>query len=59
MEYPDAGHGFLDEEPPDVSPVLGLLLERVVRFGPDPAAAADAWARIDAFFRAHLDPAEG
>jgi carboxymethylenebutenolidase len=52
--YPTAGHESLDEEPPDVNPVLGLLLQRAVRFGPDPEAAADAWARIDAFLREHL-----
>jgi carboxymethylenebutenolidase len=30
------------------------LLRRVLKFQPDPVAAADAWARIEAFFAAHL-----
>jgi carboxymethylenebutenolidase len=53
-EYPTAGHGFLDDAMPAVSPLVRLLLEQVSHFGPDPEAASDAWARIDAFFAHHL-----
>lgn len=57
-EYPTAGHSFLNDEPHRANPVMGLLLEQVLHAGPDPDAAADAWARIDAFFGLHLG-AEG
>jgi carboxymethylenebutenolidase len=52
-EYPDAGHGFLHDAP--VGPrVLRPLLRNVLRIRPDAAAAADAWARTDAWFAEHL-----
>ena len=52
-EYPGAGHGFLHDAP--VGPrVLRPLLRNVLRIRPDPAAAADAWARTDAWFGRHL-----
>jgi dienelactone hydrolase len=44
----------LNDEPHEANPVMGLLLEQVLHAGPDPEATADAWARIDAFFRLHL-----
>jgi carboxymethylenebutenolidase len=53
-EYPTAGHSFLNDEPHEANPLMGLLLEHVLHAGPDPEAAADAWARIDAFFSLHL-----
>jgi carboxymethylenebutenolidase len=53
-EYPTAGHSFLNDEPHETNPLMGLLLEQVLHAGPDPAAAADAWDRIDAFFSLHL-----
>lgn len=56
-EYPGAGHVFLNEQlngPGWLRPIV-----RVMNFGPKPAAAADAWQRIDAFLRAHLAPADG
>ncbi len=52
VEYPGAGHSFLNDAmagPPLLRPVL-----RVAGVGPDPTSSIDAWARIDAFFRAHL-----
>ena len=52
-EYPTAGHGFLDDADPGPR-VLRPLLRRVLKFQPDPVAAADAWARIEAFFTEHL-----
>jgi carboxymethylenebutenolidase len=52
-EYPTAGHGFLDDADPGPR-VLRPLLRRVLKFQPDPVAAADAWARIEAFFAEHL-----
>jgi carboxymethylenebutenolidase len=52
-EYPTAGHGFLNDA--DVGPrPLRPLLHRVLKFRPDPVAAADAWTRIEAFFAEHL-----
>jgi len=53
-EYPTAGHAFLDDALPSMNPLAALLVEQVLSFGPDPEAAADAWARIDGFFRTHL-----
>lgn len=51
-EYPNAGHAFLNEAP--TGPVWFRPLARVMKMGPNPDAAADAWERIDAFFREHL-----
>jgi carboxymethylenebutenolidase len=51
-EYPTAGHSFLNDAP--VGPRVLRPLMRVANMGPDPAAAADAWQRIDGFFREHL-----
>lgn len=52
-EYPGVGHGFLHDAP--VGPrVLRPLLRNVLRIRPDPAAAADTWARTDAWFAEHL-----
>ena len=51
-EYPNAGHAFMNEELngwPWTRPIV-----RALNFGPDPVAARDAWARIEAFFAAHL-----
>lgn len=51
-EYPSAGHSFLNDAmagPGWLRPVL-----RVAGVRPDPEASVDAWARIDAFFGAHL-----
>jgi carboxymethylenebutenolidase len=53
QEYPTAGHGFLDDADPGPR-VLRPLLRRVLKFQPDPVAAADAWTRIEAFFAEHL-----
>ena len=52
-EYPSAGHSFLNDA--ESGPViLRPLLHRVLGAGPDPAAAADAWRRIEAFFGRYL-----
>jgi len=52
-EYPSAGHSFLNDA--DSGPAaLRLLTKRILGAGPEPVAAADAWVRIDAFFREHL-----
>ncbi|MDO4136144.1 dienelactone hydrolase family protein [Clavibacter michiganensis] len=51
-EYDAAGHSFLNDAemgPRALRPVL-----RAVGMGPEPASAADAWRRIDAFLDAHL-----
>jgi len=51
-EYPNAGHVFLNDKL-NGPKFLGPLV-RVLNFGPDHEAAADAWQRIDAFFGEHL-----
>ncbi|MCW0215462.1 MAG: dienelactone hydrolase family protein [Pseudonocardia sp.] len=51
-EYPGAGHSFLNGG--ENGPALLRPLLRVAGMGPEPVAAADAWARIDAFFGEHL-----
>jgi carboxymethylenebutenolidase len=51
-EYPQAGHGFLNDA--QFGPRLVQPLFRVAGIGPDPEAAADAWQRIEAFFDTHL-----
>ena len=51
-EYPEASHTFMNEL--RAGPAWFRPISRVMGFGPDPAAAADAWTRIDEFFRAHL-----
>ncbi|BDZ47142.1 dienelactone hydrolase family protein [Naasia aerilata] len=54
VEYPTAGHSFLDDTDEDTPAFLRPLLRVVLGAGPDPAATADAWRRIDGFFRKHL-----
>lgn len=51
-EYPGAGHSFLNDE--YFGPGLLHPIQRIGGLGPDPLAAADAWARIEAFFARHL-----
>ena len=51
-EYPGAGHSFLNDA--ETGPRVLRPLLRVSGIGPEPVAAADAWARIEAFFAAHL-----
>lgn len=50
--YPRAGHSFLNDAPN--GPQLMRPLLKVLNIGPEPASAADAWRRIEAFFGAHL-----
>ncbi len=50
--YPTAGHSFLNDAA--VGPVPFRPLMKIAHLGPDPAAAADAWSRIEAFFATHL-----
>ncbi|GAB1693400.1 dienelactone hydrolase family protein [Krasilnikovia sp. M28-CT-15] len=51
-EYPAAGHSFLNEGP--TGPRVLWPLMRMLKIGPEPASAADAWQRIEAFFAEHL-----
>ncbi|MGV8896169.1 MAG: dienelactone hydrolase family protein [Rhodoglobus sp.] len=53
-EYPSAGHAFMNSAA--TGPALFRPLARVMNMKPAPDAAADAWARIDSFFREHLQP---
>ncbi len=52
-EYPQAGHAFLNEEE-EGAPALRPLMRMILGVGPNPEAAADAWARIEAFFGEYL-----
>ncbi|WP_226344825.1 dienelactone hydrolase family protein [Agilicoccus flavus] len=51
-EYPNSGHRFMNAY--DDLPAITRPLQRVMGVGPNPADAADAWTRIDAFFGEHL-----
>jgi len=54
-EYPAAGHAFLNESHSE--PWWALPMSRLVmRVGPEPASAAHAWGRVEAFLAAHLRP---
>jgi carboxymethylenebutenolidase len=50
--YPDSGHAFMNPTQGG-GPVIGTLL-RITGAKPNPADAADAWRRIEAFFGEHL-----
>jgi carboxymethylenebutenolidase len=50
--YPGVGHSFLNDVPVGPDPLPQVM--RIANVGPKPAAAADAWQRIEAFFAAHL-----
>ena len=52
-EYPGAGHAFMNSTQAGPK-LLQPVLRRVLGAKPDPEAAADAWARIEAFFSEHL-----
>ena len=51
-EYPGAGHSFLNDV--YFKPAPTRPLQRILNLGPQPEAAKDAWARIEAFFATHL-----
>lgn len=51
-EYPNAGHAFLNEGRP--GPWFMEPVFKVMGVGPEPASAADAWQRIEAFLGSHL-----
>ncbi len=51
-EYAAAGHSFLNDAEMGPRPLRPVL--RAVGMGPEPASAADACRRIDAFLDAHL-----
>ena len=50
--YPGAGHQFLNDAMNGPKVLRPLL--KVTNAGPDPAAAVQAWKRIDEFFAQHL-----
>lgn len=50
--YAGAGHSFLNDTM--TGPGALVPIEKVLNVGPKPAAAADAWARIESFFATHL-----
>ncbi|SMD21958.1 dienelactone hydrolase family protein [Kibdelosporangium aridum] len=51
-QYPTAGHSFLNDA--EIGPKPIRVIMRVAGMGPEPAAAADAWQRIETFFDEHL-----
>lgn len=51
-EYPAAGHSFLNDC--YFGPAPAQAVQRIINLGPEPASAADAWQRIEAFFAKHL-----
>jgi carboxymethylenebutenolidase len=51
-EYPAAGHAFLNDA--ETGPRVLRPLLRVAGIGPEPAAAADAWRRIEDFLAHYL-----
>lgn len=52
-EYPGASHSFMN--PVQAGPkLMRPFMNKVVGFKPNPEVARDAWARIEAFFAAHL-----
>lgn len=51
-EYDNVGHSFLNELPTGPRPVQPLA--RVLGIAASPEVIADAWRRIDSFFRLHL-----
>ncbi|MCB9755936.1 MAG: dienelactone hydrolase family protein [Myxococcales bacterium] len=53
-EYPEAGHGFMNDHPRGELPWAFTLLARASGTRFDPEATRDARARIVAFFREHL-----
>lgn len=53
VEYPDAGHAFLNERPSGPA-LLRVIMRPVMGPGRRPVEAEDAWQRIDAFFRRTL-----
>lgn len=53
-EYPDAGHGFMNQHDEDEMPWLFTVLGRLSRTGYDPEATKDARRRIISFFDEHL-----
>jgi len=54
--YPSAGHTFLNDEinGPGWFRFVARHLQGFTHAGPEPAAAADAWSRIESFFAEHL-----
>lgn len=53
VEYPAAGHAFLNAVPSGTR-LTRITMGPLLRPGHRPAEAADAWERIDRFFRRHL-----
>jgi carboxymethylenebutenolidase len=52
-EFPTAGHSFLNDR--EEGPKALRPLARVMGIGPNPAAAAEAWRRIEDHFAKHLE----
>ncbi|WP_051422928.1 dienelactone hydrolase family protein [Arthrobacter sp. MA-N2] len=51
-EFPTAGHAFMNDVPVGPRPLRPLM--RVMGIKPDPAAAPEAWQRIEEHFEKHL-----
>jgi carboxymethylenebutenolidase len=53
-EYPEAGHGFLNDHDPADVPLLFAVMGRFSANGYDEPSAIDARRRIVEFFNTHL-----
>jgi len=53
VEYPGAGHAFLNERPAGPR-LMRVLMGPAMGLGPAPEEAADAWSRIHRFFQRQL-----
>lgn len=53
-EYPDAGHGFLNDHAPGETPLWAAIAERYAATPYHAPSATDARRRILAFFARHL-----
>ncbi|MGD9750930.1 MAG: nitroreductase/quinone reductase family protein [Acidimicrobiia bacterium] len=58
ITYPGAGHGFLNDHPPDETPPWASIAGRLAVTGYHPPSASDARNRITAFFDRHLCDAD-
>jgi carboxymethylenebutenolidase len=59
QEYPDAGHGFMNDHAPGEVPIIFQVLGATVHTAYHEPSARDARRRITAFFTEHLSGGDG
>jgi carboxymethylenebutenolidase len=59
QEYPDAGHGFMNDHAPGEVPIIFQVLGATVHTAYHESSARDARRRITAFFTEHLSGGDG